>query len=190
MMRSHGVGTVELGTWLGLIFGFGGMAGTWLGGYVASRWLADNERAQMRLCAITIGAVVPGYALFLLLPGKQLVLMALVPSSIAFAFNLGPAFALMQRLVGAEMRATLAVVMLLANLIGMGIGPQVIGILSDLLRPSLGVDSLRYAMLAVVAAAFWAAYHFWQVGRTIREDLLAVTNRGDRNADEALMEAL
>jgi hypothetical protein len=79
----------------------------------------------------------------------------------------------MQRLVAAEMRATtLAVVMLLANLIGMGVGPQVVGLLSDLLKPYLGIESLRYAMLIMSFVALWAAYHFWQVAKTVNEDLM------------------
>src|SRR6185312_1856927 len=62
----------------------------------------------------------------------------------------GPTFALLQRLVSDEMRATtLAAVMLVCNLIGMGIGPQTVGMLSDLLRPVAGADSLRYAFLIV-----------------------------------------
>lgn len=74
-----------------------------------------------------------------------------------------------------EIRATtLALVMLLANLIGIGVGPQIVGILSDALRPVVGVQSLRYAMLAAATIALWAAYHFWQVGRTVKSDLLAV----------------
>jgi predicted MFS family arabinose efflux permease len=139
LMRSHGMGPAELGVWLGLIFGLGGSAGTWLGGYVASRWLADNEEAQMRVCAATVIALIPGYAIFLLVPEKRYALMALVPCSIVFVFSLGPAFALLQRLVADEMRATtLAVVMLLANLIGMGVGPEVVGLLSDVFSPRLG----------------------------------------------------
>ncbi len=52
----------------------------------------------------------------------------------------------------------------------MGIGPQTVGVLSDLLSPVAGSDSLRYAMLSMSLVAFWAAYYFWQVGRTVRED--------------------
>jgi MFS family permease len=178
MIRSHGMHTTELGVWLGLIFGIGGTAGTWLGGYVASHWFANNERAQMRLCSIMIISTVPGYALFLLLPQRDCALIALFPSSVVFTFSLGPAFALLQRSVRNEMRATtLAVVMLLANLIGMGIGPQIVGILSDLLMPRLGNDSLRYAMLAMFSTAFWAAYHFWQIGKAAREDVRTVLDR-------------
>jgi hypothetical protein len=81
---------------------------------------------------------------------------------------------LLQRLVADEMRATaLAVVMLLVNLVGMGIGPQLVGILSDGLAPAWGSDSLRYAMLIMSLMAPWAGYHFWKAGGSVREDLAA-----------------
>ena len=91
---------------------------------------------------------------------------------------LAPVYALMQRLVPDDMRATvLAMVMLLANLIGMGIGPQVVGALSDLLRPSAGADSLRYAMLTLSFVVIWAGYHFWSAAQTVAEDLACTSPR-------------
>jgi predicted MFS family arabinose efflux permease len=144
---------------------------------VAGCWFADDERGQMRLTAAMIALLVPCFVMFLLLPNKHHALIALIPLMVAFNFFLGPSFALMQRLVVDEIRATtLAIVMLLANLIGMGIGPQIVGILSDALMPRWGSDSLRYAMLAMSFVALWAAYHFWQVGRTVKDDLAAATD--------------
>lgn len=184
MVRSHGMETGELGVWLGLIFSLGGIAGVLIGGYVASRWFADNERGQMRLSALTVASVVPCYLAFLTLPQKHQALIALVPLMVVFSVFLGPTYALMQRLVSDEMRATMmAVMMLLANLIGFGIGPQVVGILSDLLMPVVGTDSLRYAMLLMSFVALWAAYHFWRVGETVKQDLSMVAHRATSNAD-------
>lgn len=184
MMRSHGMGTAELGVWLGLISAIAGIPGALLGGYVAARWFANNARSQMRLSALMTAVLVPCFVLFLLLPQKRQALIALVPLAVVGNVFVGPAFALMQRLVVDEMRATtLAVVMLLANLIGMGIGPQVIGVLSDLLMPVLGSDSLRYAMLLMSFAYFWAAYHLWQVGHSVTEDLATVARRTHSNAN-------
>jgi MFS family permease len=175
MMRSHHMQTGELGIWLGLIFGLGGIVGIYGGGYLSRRWFERDDRGQMRLSALTVASLVPFYALFLLVPEKLESLMAMIPLMVVFNFFCGPAFALLQRLVADEMRATtLAVVMLLVNLIGMGIGPQVVGILSDYLAPTMGADSLRYSMLSVSVVALWSAYHFWQVGESVSEDLTDV----------------
>lgn len=186
LMRSHNMGTAELGVWLGLILGLGGMAGILFGGYAAHRWFAKDERGQMRLVAAALASLMPLFALFLLLPEKLYALIALMPWVVLACVIFGPTFALMQRLVVDEMRATaVAVVMLLCNLVGMGIGPQVVGLLSDLLRPVLGSDSLRYAMLIMSSLALWAAYHFWMVGRSVREDLSAVARRIQPNSRES-----
>ena len=171
LIRTHGMSTTELGLWLGVIFGFAGVVGTLLGGYGAALW-GRTEREQLHATTLTVACVMPCYALFLLLPGKGPALAALLPLVVLFNFFVGPTFALMQRLVGADVRATaVAIVMLFANLIGMGLAPQLVGILSDALAPHLGTDSLRYAMLLMSSASLWSAYHFWQVGRTVAEDL-------------------
>jgi predicted MFS family arabinose efflux permease len=184
MVRSHGMAIAPLGVWLGLIFGFGGIAGTALGGYVASRWFADNERAQLRLSAAMIALLAPCVALFLLLPGQHQALFALAPLFVVFHFFLGPTFALLQRLVKEEMCAiTLAVVMMLSHLIGMGIGPLIVGFLSDGLHPLLGEESLRYAMLAMSWVALWAAYHFWRAGQSVAIDIPTVYRWNDDAID-------
>jgi MFS family permease len=178
LMRTYDMSTSELGVWLGLIFGLSGSAGIWLGGYVVGRWLPDNDGLQVRVNAVLVALLVPCFALFLLLPEKRQALIALVPLMMVFSFFLGPVFALMQRLVEEEMRATtLAVVMLFANLIGMGVGPLLVGMLSDLFVPVLGRDSLRYAMLIMSFVSLWSSYHLWQVGRTVEADLSAVAER-------------
>jgi MFS family permease len=178
LMRSHGMGTAEIGVWFGTICALGATVGTLLGGYVCARWFANNARGQTRLSAFLIASLVPFSVLFLLLSNKHEALIALAVSMVLSNFYVGPTFALMQRLVIDEMRATtLAVVMALANLIGMAIGPQLVGIVSDFLRPVLGSDSLRYAIMTVSFVAFWSAYHFWQVGRTVQQDLVVLAER-------------
>jgi MFS family permease len=177
LMRSHGMETAELGTWLGLVFGIGGIVGIATGGHVCAKWLTDNEPRQMFLSALTLALLVPCLLAFLLLPNKLGALISMVPLALAGNFLFGPIFALMQRLVAEQIRATLlALVMLLANLIGMGVGPQAVGILSDALMPVVGSDSLRYAMLTTSLLALWAAHHLWRVGLTVRNDLFQEKN--------------
>jgi predicted MFS family arabinose efflux permease len=191
MIRSHGMNTAELGMWLGLIFGLGGIAGVLLGGYVTTRWYGDDERGQVRLTAMVVSLLVPCFLAFLMLPQKHHALIALIPLIMVFSFFLGPTYALMQRLVPDHMRATtLAVLMLFINLIGMGVGPQVVGLLSDALVPWFGTDSLRFAMLVMSSIALMSAYHFWCSGRTIAEDLATARHpyRGECGAQGSAAE--
>jgi MFS family permease len=172
MMRSHGMGTAELGIWLGVIIGLSGICGVLMGGYVASRWFTGDERGQMRLAALTVASVVPFFAAFLLVPNKHLALIALIPLFMMLGSLMAPLYALMQRLVPDEMRATvLAVVMLLASVIGMGLGPLIVGMLSDLLTPRFGTDALRYSMLSMSLIALWTGFHFRKAGDTVKENL-------------------
>lgn len=174
MMRSHGMGTAELGLWLGILFCAGGVAGTLLGGYLSARLFADDERNQLRMSAVAVALFLPCLVAFVTLPRQSQALLALLPLIAAFSFFMGPTYALLQRLVPDNMRATaLAVVLLLVNLIGMGLGPQIVGFLSDELAPSFGADALRIAMLSISAVALWSSYYFWRAGETIREDLVA-----------------
>jgi predicted MFS family arabinose efflux permease len=176
MMRNHGMGTAEVGIALGLIYGFAGAAGMLLGGDVVARWFGEDERAQMRISAGVVALLMPCTGAFLLLPQKYEALGALIPWVVLASFIFGPSFALMQRLVPDQVRATsVAVLLLFSNLIGMGLGPQVIGLLSDALRLVLGIDSLRYAMLAESSLAVLAAYYFWRAGQTVKRDLASVT---------------
>jgi MFS family permease len=174
LIRSHGFTTGELGIRLGLIIGASGLAGILFGGFIAVRYFSENERGQMRCTAVAMATLLPCFVAFLLVPTPNGALVALFPLMMIFNFFFAPTYALLQRLVPDAMRATaMSVVLLAANLIGMGIGPQLVGILSDLFKPTMGTDSLRYAMLALSTVAIWSAWHFWQVGRTVERDLLS-----------------
>lgn len=176
LIRIHGMGVGEMGLLLGLATGILGVFGVLLGGYLSSRWFAHSEALQMRVTAIAIALLVPCLGAFLLLPSKTFVLMALIPYYIVLYFFYAPTYTLLQRLVTDRRRAvTLAIVSMLSHLVGMGLGPQLIGILSDQLRPEYGVESLRYAMLAVSLVALWSGFHFWRTARTVAEDIEATT---------------
>src|SRR3569833_2648739 len=131
----------------------------------------------MRISAAIVAALFPCFILFLLAPGKYLAMSALIPLALASNFFLGPTFALLQRLVPEDMRATsLALIMLVANLLGMGFGPQVVGLLSDALQVVFRHDSLRYAMLSFSFLSLWAAYHLLQFSRTISSYLSTISS--------------
>jgi hypothetical protein len=64
-----------------------------------------------------------------------------------------------------------AILLFVINIIGMGLGPYVVGILSDLLHPGFGIQSLRYALCIAVIANLWATVHYLLAAQTLRVDL-------------------
>jgi MFS family permease len=171
-IRSHGLQTGELGTWFALIYGVGGGVGTYLGGALAARYAARNERRQLIVCgaSFSVFAVLATYAF--LAPNPVLAFTALGLGALGGNMALGPILATMQTLVPARMRAmSIALVYLFANLIGMGLGPLAAGALSDALRPWFAEESLRYALVMLCPGYFWAGIHLWRASRTVDRDL-------------------
>ena len=86
--------------------------------------------------------------------------------SLAFgAIYLGVTFSLIQSEAPVRQRATwAAITLLINNMIGLGLGPTLVGALSDYLKPTYGAESLRYAMFTFAAITPWAIFHYWRVG--------------------------
>lgn len=178
MMRIHAMtNTAELGLWLGLIAGIFSSIGTVLGGNLCDRLAAGRKdmRWYMWLPAWATMLSVPFSFLFYLWPEGRTALLLSIPGAILGPIYLGPTAAMTQGLVKIRMRATASAILLFViNLIGLGLGPQAVGALSDLLAPTYGTESLRYALLSVVAVgSVWSAAHYFAAARTLREDLKA-----------------
>lgn len=175
MIRSHEMTTGELGTWLAVILGFCGAVGVLCGGLLADRLAPRDKRWYVWLPAITGIICVPFMAAVYLVDDPYTALALSVVPGLLFNVWLGNAIATTHGLVGLRMRATAsAILFLILNIIGLGAGPWSIGLLSDYLQPSLGLDSLRYAMLYVLPVImFWSACHFYLASRTLRDDLAA-----------------
>ena len=172
--RSHQMEPGELGTWFGIIAFTAGSAGTFLGGFLSDRLAHRDQRWYMWLPAIATAAFIPFAILLYLSSNPYAGLILYFPGSILGGMYLGPTFAMTQSLVPASMRSTAAAILLFSiNIIGLGLGPQGVGILSDLLVPLFGTESLRYALLfTIVSFAIWSVLHYILAARTLREDLL------------------
>jgi MFS family permease len=173
-IRTYGLETGELGTWLALVVGIGGVAGTYLGGELASRYAAQNEGLQLKAVAIAYCSFGFISALIYLSPNHYAAFALMALGTVGGATANGPLFATIQTLVPDRMRAvSIAVIYLFANLVGMGLGPLAAGVLSDALRPWAGENSLRYALLALCPGYLWAAWHLWRASTTVARDLEA-----------------
>jgi MFS family permease len=171
-IRTHGFTTGELGTWLLLIWSVMGTLGVYGGGFICHRFMARDERRQLQLMAASISIFGALNLLIYLSPHRYAALGLMVVAAPFYLAIAGPMFAVNQSIVPERMRATAVALMLFfANLIGMGLGGLAVGMLSDLLAPAYGRDSLRYALLAMSPGFFWCAIHFLLASRTVAMDI-------------------
>lgn len=172
-IRSYRLETGEVGTWFAVIWGVGGLLGTYWGGELASSKRAvRNERLQFQVMAVVyvaFGALSTGIYLS---PNHYIAFAFLGITAVANYAIHGPLFAAIQTLVQPHMRAmAFATLYMFANLIGMGVGPLAAGALSDALAPSFGAESLRYSLLALCPGYLWAAWHLFRASKTVTHDL-------------------
>jgi predicted MFS family arabinose efflux permease len=173
-IRVHAMEMSAVGTWLGAVLGIGGAVGAFSGGRLADRLGIHDVRWQLWLPAIATLLQIPFVLLVLTSAAPLPAMLYLVPSAVLSAMWFGPVFALTQALVPIRMRATAAAVLVFViNLIGLGLGPQAVGILNDLFAATRGSDAIRYSLFIIAFANVWAAGHFLTAARTVRADLSA-----------------
>jgi len=173
LQRSHHMTVGEAGQLLGPMHLVAGTGGTLLAGWLMGRRAALDPRYVARLLGgVTALATIPSILLYYVSSERTAaaLLWIFVP---AVYFFIGPILGLLQNVVPANMRATAcAILLFLANVANLVIAPQVIGWLSDWFAASFGAgrESLRWGLLLLAPTGFWAAWHLWTTGRTIRED--------------------
>jgi len=183
MIRVHGFSYGELGTYLALLTLFGSGTGTFLGGWLGDRFAARDQRWYLWVPAAATVIGLPFAAGLYLWPDGYVALAFGLPAALMGAMYLGPTFAMAQGLARLHMRALVSALLLFViNLIGLGLGPLVVGLLSDLLKPAYAEESVRYALFWVVLiGAVWSTLHYLLAARTLRQDLEA-KNAGDERS--------
>lgn len=173
LQRSHHLSVGAAGGLLGPMHLVAGTAGTLLAGALMGLPAARDPRYVTRVLTwaalLTTVPSILAYAagseraatvmLWLFVPGVY--------------FYIGPILGLLQNVMPPGMRATAcAILLFLANLANLFLAPQLIGALSDWFSGSFGAgaESLRWALLLLAPTGFWAAWHLWKAGTTIRED--------------------
>jgi MFS family permease len=135
LLRTHGLTIQQASLLYGVVLGV--MAGI---GVFSSGWLSDRiskkyPTALSWLPAIGMGLSVPLYAFGFLMPNLWLAVPALMIAAMIHYFYLGPMYAVSSGVVDSRMRATsVAITLFVVNLLGYGLGPPLIGVLSTWLK--------------------------------------------------------
>lgn len=158
--RTFRLSLSEAGVFFGLAYGTGAVAGMLLGGICANRLMRRGTVWALWIASLSYVAGAPLLVAALVVDSLalSLILVALGTGIASAAY--GPAFAMIQTIAEPHMRAKAsAISLLVSNLIGAGLGPLVVGILSDTIG---GENSLRTALLWLSPALFLPAICYWR----------------------------
>lgn len=163
LVRSHGMSLKDAGAVMGLIGGLAAVVGSLTAGWLSDR-LAKRD-ARWRLGVPILGCLValPAGLAFYAMPAEAgwTVAGVHVPHAIVWYVVFGvttvwwmaPAYAAMSDIVSASRRTqAMAIFNLGLTLVGGGLGPLLIGVLSDALVPAFGEEALRWALATSMSA--------------------------------------
>jgi MFS family permease len=185
--RSHGWERTEIGLMYGLTAGVFGAIGTIGGGFLADHFGKTDRRWFLWVPMWGKLLAGPFFVFGLLAPDGWLALAGYAIGLVCASVYLGPSLAITHHLVPPSMRAmSSAVLFFILNLLGLGLGPLIVGNMSDYLtnNTDLGPDALRWAMLIAVLAMYPLTI-LWHLGAMALPK--GELNEDGENAADALL---
>ena len=170
--RTHGLSPGEVGLYFGLINGAAGIAGTYLGGKIADTYGAKSRRHVLTAPALGMLVAAPIAYFAYAASTWQTALVLLIVPTLLNSLYYGPTYSAVQGLVAPEARAMAAAVLLFfQNLIGLGLGPLLFGMLSDAIRPTFGEDSVQWVLYFAAFFGLVPAFFFWRCSLRLDDEL-------------------
>lgn len=164
-IRYHAYSASEIGAKLGLISAVGGGLGVTMGGVLADRLRRRTPSGRLIVGMMNALIPIPLLLLALNVADRDQALGLFAVAQVFAALWLGAGSSTVQDLVLPHMRARASAVFLLfVTIIGLALGPYVVGRLSDLW------GSLRLAFMAATLANLVAFVLFVMASRTIARD--------------------
>ena len=172
--RSFGLPLADVAWFYGSIVLVGGMAGTWLGGWVGDRVGPARPGAYALIPALCFCVTAPAFALGLFAPSLWVAWLLFTLGQMTALAWLGPVISAVQHIVQPAMRATASASFLfINNLIGIAFGIYFLGWLSDRMKAAHGADSLKYSILYGLGFYLLSALFYFVAARRLRKDWVA-----------------
>ncbi|MBU1324698.1 MAG: MFS transporter [Alphaproteobacteria bacterium] len=151
LMREKGMTLEQVAVWYALLVLIGTGAGMLVSGRLIDRLAKRSKTAYAWLPAVGLALAAPLFAAFVWAPTWPLALMfLLLPMGLNY-FYLSPAVTLVQEEVRPDQRVMSgALLLLVMNLIGLGLGPTYLGAASDWFRASHPDNSLQMALYTLL----------------------------------------
>lgn len=175
--RVHGLSMADVGVTYGPVTAISASLGALLAGVLADRLSRRDVRWLAWIPALSVLGSLPFLVGMCLWPTPGGAILLAIPSGLLGGGWAPASYAAVQRLAPPAMRALAAsLTILFITLLGMGLGPQVIGILNDLLAPQLGTDAVRWSMVIVLSTCLVGAGLLGWAGLRMPRDLAATSD--------------
>lgn len=206
LIRTHDLDIQEASLLFGVILGVMAAIGVFTSGYLADKVAERHPTALSWIPALGMAISVPFYLFGYSAHSLWLAMPALMVAAMIHYFYLGPMYAVAGGVVDSRMRATaVAITLFIVNLLGYGLGPPIIGVLSTWLKSialsgaDLGLTleackdmgalaeeavaacdhadakGLQWSILIFSCGYAWAALHYLLAGKTLKRDMAAKT---------------
>jgi MFS family permease len=171
LIREKGMTLREVALYYALVVAIGMGGGIFASGRIIDRFTRRGHLAYALVPAATLTLAIAPFIAFVWAPAWRLALVFLIGPTFLNYFYLSSAVALVQEKVAPRRRVMSgALLLLVMNLIGMGVGPTLVGALSDALRTSHPRHSLQCAFYALVPVYAVAIGLFLLLARAIRQE--------------------
>lgn len=173
LVRKFGFSLAQAGLFAGLLGSLPGAIAVVAGGRLADRFGAKNPAAYARVPGLCLLVAAPVYILGITRDDATLLLVLVFAAALFQYTYLGVTFGVFQNLLHSRMRATgTALLNTVYGLVGQGLGPLLVGWLSDRLATEHGAgDGLAFALAITAAIYLWAGVHYLLAGRHLESDL-------------------
>lgn len=170
--RSHHLTPAETGLWFGLVNGIASILGVWLGGQIGDRHRAQGKQHLLTIPAVAQALSVPFLLGALLVADWRISLVLFFPAIVLNWLYVAPYYSAVQGLVPPAARAVAsASILFMQNLIGLGLGPMLLGYCSDLLKPGYGAESVRYILFIAGLVSLLAGVFLWRARKYLPAEL-------------------
>lgn len=173
LMREKGMTLEEVALWYALCVGIGMSAGMIVSGRVIDRFTHRSKQAYALVPAASLALAIPFYLAFVWAPSWELSVLLLTAPMFLNYFYLSSSIALVQEEVRPDQRVMSgALLLLVMNFIGLGLGPTYVGMASDYFRATYPDNSLQMALYTLVPFYVFAIILFLVLARVLRKEQL------------------
>lgn len=151
LMREKAMTLEQIALWYALMLGIVVCGGTYASGWLVDRFAGRRPQAYALVPAVALVLAVPCFVGFVSAPSWPVAMLFLAAATGFNCFYLTPSVTLVQNAVPAHRRTVSgAILLLVMNLIGLGLGPTYLGAMSDWFRPDYPDNPLQMAFYSLV----------------------------------------